>query len=326
MDCFKFIVGILVAFIHVLLVQSEQQCTSCFECADQIRCGHNSVSRAGCEEQGCMWCPKTAGNIQQCFYPWKQTNKTDCMVEENKRVGCGSNCVTETNCKEEHCCWEESTGENIPSCFFSNRMKSAPSPECSGCDRCSLRVDCGYSGVNEAGCLEKGCLWCPTDMEDEPWCLYPWEENLSKEKKCNIEEDMRLYCGLFGIDEETCSSKGCCWDEVNSPYDIPWCYHSDKVKITPQCLNCDQCFQKFRCGRPGINKTECEKMSCLWCPEEGGNDPWCIYSLHPGTSIGAENTCLIQVKKNTVTHKLDHQKEMFEDQTCSIEMQSELNY
>merc|ERR1711976_827090 len=36
------------------------------------------------------------------------------------------------------------------------------------------RIDCGYMGIDQQGCQDKGCCWSPADMnKDVPWCFYP---------------------------------------------------------------------------------------------------------------------------------------------------------
>ena len=37
------------------------------------------------------------------------------------------------------------------------------------------RVDCGYFGIDQQGCQDKGCCWQPTAQRehDTPWCFYP---------------------------------------------------------------------------------------------------------------------------------------------------------
>ena len=42
---------------------------------------------------------------------------------------------------------------------------------------CSVgdKIDCGYMGIDQQGCQDKGCCWQPTAQRehDTPWCFYP---------------------------------------------------------------------------------------------------------------------------------------------------------
>ena len=38
------------------------------------------------------------------------------------------------------------------------------------------KVDCGYFGIDQQGCQDKGCCWQPSNKVrdfDTPWCFYP---------------------------------------------------------------------------------------------------------------------------------------------------------
>ena len=40
----------------------------------------------------------------------------------------------------------------------------------------SDKVDCGYFGIDQQGCQDKGCCWQPSNKVrdfDTPWCFYP---------------------------------------------------------------------------------------------------------------------------------------------------------
>ena len=46
-------------------------------------------------------------------------------------------------------------------------------------------------------------------------------------KECNLDQGLREDCGYFGIDEEGCYQRECCWGETSTP-GVPWCYHSKR--------------------------------------------------------------------------------------------------
>ena len=38
------------------------------------------------------------------------------------------------------------------------------------------KLDCGYFGIDQQGCQDKGCCWQPSNQVrdfDTPWCFYP---------------------------------------------------------------------------------------------------------------------------------------------------------
>merc|ERR1712087_624699 len=41
--------------------------------------------------------------------------------------------------------------------------------------------------------------------------------------QCDVSENQRQDCGYYGIDQNGCEGKGCCWRESNSG--APWCYY-----------------------------------------------------------------------------------------------------
>ncbi len=48
-------------------------------------------------------------------------------------------------------------------------------------DRCdvSARTDCGYMGITQSQCEQKGCCWKPASLKtnDIPWCFFASGEN-----------------------------------------------------------------------------------------------------------------------------------------------------
>ena len=54
--------------------------------------------------------------------------------------------------------------------------------------------------------------------------LFPEGARVSH-KECVIEDAERLDCGYYGISDQECYSRDCCWTESKIP-GVPWCYHS----------------------------------------------------------------------------------------------------
>jgi len=102
----------------------------------------------------------------------------------------------------------------------------APTPagQCSVAD--SDRTDCGFSGIDEAGCVNRNCCWKPSNVQGAPWCFYSGDGAPSPPPtdQCDVSEYQRQDCGYFGIDQNGCEGSGCCWRESNSG-GVPWCYY-----------------------------------------------------------------------------------------------------
>lgn len=47
-------------------------------------------------------------------------------------------------------------------------------PDDSNTDTCqvSVKTDCGFFGIDEVGCQQKGCCWVPDYQGSDPWCFY----------------------------------------------------------------------------------------------------------------------------------------------------------
>ena len=43
--------------------------------------------------------------------------------------------------------------------------------ECTSCSSCNQKTDCGFLGIDETGCKAKGCMWCPSSANGDPWCI-----------------------------------------------------------------------------------------------------------------------------------------------------------
>ena len=92
-----------------------------------------------------------------------------------------------------------------------------------------LKKDCGYIGINQKTCEERGCCWKESSNPKTPWCFEGINDvptfTTNTKKMCHLDRDLRKECGYKGIDKEECESRDCCWqiDEYEST--VPWCYH-----------------------------------------------------------------------------------------------------
>ncbi|ELT95273.1 hypothetical protein CAPTEDRAFT_87401, partial [Capitella teleta] len=99
----------------------------------------------------------------------------------------------------------------------------------------------------------------------------------------------RLDCGAYGINEEGCYSRGCCWGE-STQSGVPWCYHSVRKSTSEQSKhNCNSFSQatmkpgclmnneeRAECGWYGIRKHQCMAKGCCWQPNSNPSAPWCF--------------------------------------------------
>jgi len=174
-----------------------------------------------------------------------------CTVEESDRRDCGFPGIDEAGCVDRGCCWKSSGVQGVPWCYYADGDAQptptpapttpapttvaptpvAPSPaaQCSVDD--SDRQECGYSGVDEAGCIERDCCWKSSATFGVPWCFAqaggsttpaPTLPPSPPVNRCDVPESQRQDCGFFGIDQSGCEGEGCCWRESSSG--APWCY------------------------------------------------------------------------------------------------------
>ena len=100
--------------------------------------------------------------------------------------------------------------------------------ECTSCSNCLEKRDCGFAGITEPECVQNGCLWCPSCVQGEPWCIHQSGDSSATQPppgvaSCNIDDSAKRDCGYYGINKQSCEADGCCWQQA--PCDgIPMCY------------------------------------------------------------------------------------------------------
>jgi len=176
-----------------------------------------------------------------------------CGVAESNRRECGFSTIDENGCRERGCCWKSSAVSGVPWCFDQavgnptpapaptqeppTPAPPAPTPEpptpapttapqCGVAE--SSRRDCGFSGIDENGCRDKGCCWKSSGMSGVPWCFDQADGSTPPApsppgNQCDVSENQRQDCGYFGIDQNGCERDSCCWRESSSG--APWCYY-----------------------------------------------------------------------------------------------------
>ena len=92
-----------------------------------------------------------------------------------------------------------------------------------------LKKDCGFYGINQKTCEEKGCCWKESPIQGVPWCFHGIDDVptflTTTGKKCSLDKELREECGYKGIDKAECEEKGCCWKIDDYESVIPWCFH-----------------------------------------------------------------------------------------------------
>jgi len=216
-------------------------------------------------------------------------------------------------------------------------LRKRNSEKCS-CDVNPLtRKDCGYYGITEAQCIKNGCCWGATDVNGAPWCFYTASGGKTTDcsaeegKTCEVDVYSREDCGFYGINQEGCMSRGCCWAE-SSINGIPWCFYprkpettittttddittsttdnitttsiddvttttideittttttdeittttTDEITSSPTIPVEKVCpadeMSRRDCGYIGITKNECEYGGCCWSESKTDGIPWCF--------------------------------------------------
>ena len=92
-----------------------------------------------------------------------------------------------------------------------------------------LKKECGFYGINQKTCEEKGCCWSESSIQGVPWCFYGINDiptyQTTSGKICAIDRENRVECGYKGIDKLECESRDCCWKIDDYESIIPWCFH-----------------------------------------------------------------------------------------------------
>ena len=72
--------------------------------------------------------------------------------------------------------WESNI---LPTCAKILGTSSTSAPPSGSCP--TTKLDC-YSdpGSNEQGCYDRGCLWCPAEGTNDPWCVFPEGGNFAR--------------------------------------------------------------------------------------------------------------------------------------------------
>merc|ERR1712241_1003075 len=91
----------------------------------------------------------------------------------------------------------------------------------------SEKVDCGYHGIPQAECTNKGCCYQELNVAG-PWCFKgkgpagPAVPPSKVSAMCNKPSNDKQDCGYTGITKVRCLAKGCCFHAITGS---PYCYY-----------------------------------------------------------------------------------------------------
>eukprot|EP00013_Stygamoeba_regulata_P005203 CAMPEP_0177640502 /NCGR_PEP_ID=MMETSP0447-20121125/6576_1 /TAXON_ID=0 /ORGANISM="Stygamoeba regulata, Strain BSH-02190019" /LENGTH=1002 /DNA_ID=CAMNT_0019142575 /DNA_START=142 /DNA_END=3150 /DNA_ORIENTATION=- len=91
----------------------------------------------------------------------------------------------------------------------------------------SAKKNCGYDGISQDECLDKGCCWdvINPDPKQIPWCYYGRDAQPGTVTCSPLK--LRNNCGFIGMNQSQCEQVGCCWSEVSpNPNNLPWCFYA----------------------------------------------------------------------------------------------------
>jgi len=128
-----------------------------------------------------------------------------------------------------------------------------PAPTCEVAE--SNRMECGFYGIDEAGCIDRGCCWRSSGTQGVPWCYA--KETSPPVGQCQVPENEKQDCGFSGITQDGCEGvKNCCWEESQQP-GVPWCFYRAQTSFSSSFLQ--NAHKKF-VGRPQCSRDVCKEV------------------------------------------------------------------
>lgn len=96
----------------------------------------------------------------------------ECGIDAGERQGCGRRFdqLGELECLARSCCWDgdPKLEPGAVRCFLAKRMLT---------EKCAVEYedkdDCGYYGISEGECINRGCCYKPSPLANDPVCFQP---------------------------------------------------------------------------------------------------------------------------------------------------------
>lgn len=169
------------------VVKKKEQCSILD--TERVECGWQGISRTQCRQKGCCYQHSLTPGAAFCYYTMEDAPKDkvaevqQCTVSDSEKVDCGFHGITPDGCRRQGCCYMHSRTPGTPFCFFKKGSWSGSAPThktqaatrvlLSMCSAASLnRVDCGFSGITESTCRDRGCCYAHSSVRGAPFCFY----------------------------------------------------------------------------------------------------------------------------------------------------------
>jgi len=255
----------------------------------KVNCGRRGITQPECQANGCCFAPSRIPGIPWCFVTKVKMDK-ECTVPRQDKVNCGFRGIGRENCVARGCCYANAGAQRVPWCFQKPGAER-PEPPKALREECTVpvaeKVECGFPGITEPQCLNKGCCYRHTGLLGEPDCYQKWHlvtgTEAEEAEECGAREADRLECGYDGISPIQCRRQGCCYERTGRP-DVPFCFHNTKRTFRPgdlvveeQCTVPDE--ERFDCGFKGMKADECRARGCCYATAEKTGAPYCFYKV-----------------------------------------------
>eukprot|EP01062_Namystynia_karyoxenos_P021368 TRINITY_DN1812_c0_g2_i1.p1 TRINITY_DN1812_c0_g2~~TRINITY_DN1812_c0_g2_i1.p1 ORF type:complete len:746 (+),score=218.97 TRINITY_DN1812_c0_g2_i1:77-2239(+) len=255
---------------------------------DRTDCGFSGIDQVGCERKGCCWGPLqwNPQNLPWCFLavpetPAPPTPAPVTIAPETPAPATPAPATPAPATPAPHTPAPATPAPQTP-------VPMTPAP---GCALVTVRGECGYSGIGQADCVDRGCCWDEVSPNPggDPFCFH--------RLGCAAGSEHKTACGFVGIDQGGCFDMGCCWEPVwPNPGAIPWCFHTGTAAPTPAptpappltpepaptpapSLTCAGIPDSVKrdCGK--VEQGGCIAAGCCWAavspnPQDA---PWCFH-------------------------------------------------
>ncbi|XP_078348304.1 uncharacterized protein LOC144633310 isoform X2 [Oculina patagonica] len=95
-------------------------------------------------------------------------------------------------------------------------------------------------------------------------------------ESCSVSPNDRNDCGWYGIEQDTCEGRGCCYDDTDFGFETKWCFYPTDNKCYGIAAE-----EREECGYYGIQREECENDNGCCFDHTVPNVPWCFKGKEP---------------------------------------------
>lgn len=250
-------------------------------------CGHRDITEQECIAKGCCYKPVKATGIPWCYIT-KDNMVPGCIVPRQDKLNCGFKGIQQAQCEAKGCCFANAGTDGIPWCFQKPTKERGKHPKAKP-EECAIpsteKVECGFPGITEPQCVDKGCCYKHSGSPNVPFCYDKWTIVTGEEarlvEECGAVENDRVECGFDGISETECRQRGCCYERTGDA-NVPFCfrktarkYHEGDAVVAEECVVPDN--ERFDCGHEGMTADECKAKGCCYAVTDTVGAPFCFY-------------------------------------------------